>query len=254
MCSGLVLLFAFSMPAAAQEKPRPIREKETRPNVLVVLMDDLGWRDLGCYGGRFIDTPAADRLAREGMRFTDAYAAAPVCSPTRASLLTGQYPGRIGMYEVIQLRDRPYAKLSSPPLERNCPSRWKRCRDLEPSGIRVRVGRQVARGADARRGRIRSDCRETRRSRIGGTGRAQSAEADRQVHGPGPAIPPRSSRPAVSVVSESSRGSRAAGSAIRVDREVPGQSRRNRGVRHSSDLRGDDRDGRRIAGAGVGGT
>lgn len=69
--------------------------------------------------GWFIDTPAADRLAREGMRFTDA--AAPVCSPTRASLLTGQYPGRIGMYEVIQLRDRPYAKLSSPPLERELP-------------------------------------------------------------------------------------------------------------------------------------
>jgi arylsulfatase A len=107
--------------SAAQEKPRPIREQETRPNVLVVLMDDLGWRDLGCYGGRFIDTPAADRLAREGMRFTDAYAAAPVCSPTRASLLTGQYPGRIGMYEVIQLRDRPYAKLTSPPLKRELP-------------------------------------------------------------------------------------------------------------------------------------
>ena len=90
-------------------------------NVLLVLMDDLGWRDLGCYGGRFIDTPSADRLASQGMRFTDAYAAAPVCSPTRASLLTGQYPGRIGMYEVIQLRDRPYAKLTSPPLKRDLP-------------------------------------------------------------------------------------------------------------------------------------
>jgi uncharacterized sulfatase len=120
---GLVaVVLAFAVPSAAQEKPRQIREKQPRPNVLVVLMDDLGWRDLGCYGGRFIDTPAADRLAREGMRFTDAYAAAPVCSPTRASLLTGQYPGRIGMYEVIQLRDRPYAKLTSPPLQRELPS------------------------------------------------------------------------------------------------------------------------------------
>jgi len=92
-----------------------------RPNILFVLMDDLGWSDLGCYGDCFIDTPTADRLAREGMRFTDAYAAAPVCSPTRASLLTGQYPGRIGMYEVIQLRDRPFARLASPPLQRVLP-------------------------------------------------------------------------------------------------------------------------------------
>jgi arylsulfatase A len=97
------------------------RQDQGSINVLVILMDDLGWRDLGCYGGRFIETPAADRLAGQGMRFTDAYAAAPVCSPTRASLVTGQYPGRIGMYEVIQLRDRPYAKLTSPPLERELP-------------------------------------------------------------------------------------------------------------------------------------
>ncbi|MCU0917912.1 MAG: sulfatase [Planctomycetes bacterium] len=120
--SVLVALLPFCLVyGAAQEKLLPSRPDGNRVNILVVLMDDLGWRDLGCYGGRFIDTPAADRLAGQGMRFTDAYAAAPVCSPTRASLLTGQYPGRIGMYEVTQLRDRPYARLISPPLARELP-------------------------------------------------------------------------------------------------------------------------------------
>jgi len=60
-------------------------------------MDALGWRDLTCYGSSFYETPHLDRLANEGMRFTDAYAAAPVCSPTRASLLSGKYPARVGV-------------------------------------------------------------------------------------------------------------------------------------------------------------
>ena len=66
-----------------------------RPNVLFILADDLGWRDLGCYGSTFYETPNIDRLARQSMRFTDAYAACPVCSPTRASILTGKYPQRV---------------------------------------------------------------------------------------------------------------------------------------------------------------
>ena len=52
-----------------------------RPNIVLILIDDLGWRDLGCYGSAFYETPNLDRLAAEGVRFTDAYAAAPVCSP-----------------------------------------------------------------------------------------------------------------------------------------------------------------------------
>jgi len=66
-----------------------------RPNVVFFLVDDLGWRDLGCFGSTFYETPNADRLAREGMRFTDGYAACPVCSPTRASIMTGKYPARL---------------------------------------------------------------------------------------------------------------------------------------------------------------
>lgn len=59
-----------------------------RPNIVFFLIDDLGWRDLGCCGSTFYRTPNIDRLAAGGMRFTDAYAACSVCSPTRASLLT----------------------------------------------------------------------------------------------------------------------------------------------------------------------
>ena len=78
-------------------------EANTRPpNVIFILADDLGWSELGSYGNRFNETPHLDRLAREGMRFTAAYAAAPVCSPYRAALLTGQYPARIGILDYLR--------------------------------------------------------------------------------------------------------------------------------------------------------
>ena len=73
----------------------------TRPNFIFILMDDLGWRDLGCCGSTFYETPNLDRLASEGVRFTDAYAACPVCSPTRASILTGKYPANVGVTDWI---------------------------------------------------------------------------------------------------------------------------------------------------------
>ena len=72
-----------------------------RPDVVCIVADDLGWRDLGCYGSPFYETPTLDRLAREGTRFTDAYAASPVCSPTRASVMTGNYPARVGVTDWI---------------------------------------------------------------------------------------------------------------------------------------------------------
>jgi arylsulfatase A-like enzyme len=65
------------------------------PNIVVIMADDLGWKDLHCYGNDPIDTPALDQLAEQGMLFTDAYAASPVCSPTRAAMMTGQSPARI---------------------------------------------------------------------------------------------------------------------------------------------------------------
>ena len=69
--------------------------KSKRPNFVFILVDDLGWTDLGCYGSSFYETVNVDALAAEGMRFTDAYAACPVCSPTRASIMTGKYPVRL---------------------------------------------------------------------------------------------------------------------------------------------------------------
>jgi len=66
-----------------------------KPNIVVIMADDLGWRDLRCCGNPKLDTPALDQLAAEGMRFTNAYAAAPVCTPTRAAMMTGQSPARL---------------------------------------------------------------------------------------------------------------------------------------------------------------
>lgn len=71
------------------------------PNIVYILTDDLGWADLGCYGSRFHETPHLDALATEGLRFTQAYAACPVCSPSRAAILTGQYPARIGLTDFL---------------------------------------------------------------------------------------------------------------------------------------------------------
>ncbi|TVY09237.1 sulfatase [Paenibacillus cremeus] len=92
-----------------------------QPNILLILIDDMGWKDLSCYGSDFYETPNLDRLAQEGIRFTDAYAACPVCSPTRASMLTGKYPASIGVTDWIdhggtihpargKLIDVPYLK------------------------------------------------------------------------------------------------------------------------------------------------
>jgi arylsulfatase A len=85
-----------------------------KPNVIVVLVDDLGWTDVACFGSRYHRTPHLDRLARDGMRFTSGYAACTVCSPTRAALLTGQYPARLHLTDWIAGHDRPFARLKIP--------------------------------------------------------------------------------------------------------------------------------------------
>lgn len=86
----------------------------TSPNIVFILIDDMGWRDLSCYGSNFYETPNINRLAVDGMVFTDAYAACPVCSPTRASILSGKYPATVGVTNYIggrargRLLDAPY--------------------------------------------------------------------------------------------------------------------------------------------------
>ncbi len=95
-----------------------------RPNILVILADDLGWRDLRCAGSQWHDTPNLDRLATQGTRFTSGYAAAPICSASRVALLTGRSPARLGFEFVVK---EPTAKppdrhsLAPPPYPRDLP-------------------------------------------------------------------------------------------------------------------------------------
>ncbi|MDD4757096.1 MAG: sulfatase-like hydrolase/transferase, partial [Prolixibacteraceae bacterium] len=74
---------------------------ESLPNIIFILADDLGYSQTGCYGSSYYKTPNIDKLASEGMRFTNAYAACPVCSPTRASIMTGKYPARLHLTDFI---------------------------------------------------------------------------------------------------------------------------------------------------------
>jgi arylsulfatase A-like enzyme len=94
----------------------------TRPNVILILVDDLGAVDLACYGSRFHRTPHLDRLAADGMRFTSAYAACPVCSPTRAAVMTGKYPARLHITDWIPGQpDRPVHRLLRPAFRQELP-------------------------------------------------------------------------------------------------------------------------------------
>lgn len=86
----------------------------SRPNIIFILADDLGWADLPVYGNRFNEAPHLTRMAQEGIRFTDAYAACPVCSPTRASIMSGQYPARVGIIDFITGHWRPYEEVIVP--------------------------------------------------------------------------------------------------------------------------------------------
>ena len=110
-------LVAASLAAAPLAAPAPEEPGETAgppPNVLVVFVDDLGWADLGCYGNPFNETPNVDALATRGLKFTDAYAACPVCSPSRAALMTGRDPARVGVTNFIPGHYRPFAALLEP--------------------------------------------------------------------------------------------------------------------------------------------
>src|SRR5262249_14306514 len=90
----LAVLFAgAALPLRAQNAAR-------RPNVILILADDLGYTDVACYGSKYYETPNIDRLAAQGMRFTSGYTCGPNCQPTRAALMSGQYGPRTGVYTV----------------------------------------------------------------------------------------------------------------------------------------------------------
>jgi len=119
ICLVLTLFLSVGVSDAVAAKDRP----QKCPNILFILADDLGWSDLGCYGATLCETPRLDRLAADGMRFTNAYAPAPICSASRASILTGRSPARLQFEFVTKPKDvsPPVRKLQPPPYTRDLP-------------------------------------------------------------------------------------------------------------------------------------
>jgi arylsulfatase A len=105
-----IVLFAAALVSAAVSSVALAE----RPNVILIFIDDMGWKDVGCYGNDFVDTPHIDRLATEGVRFTDFYAAGAVCSPTRCALQSGQNQARIGITAHIPGHWRPFERVITP--------------------------------------------------------------------------------------------------------------------------------------------
>ncbi len=105
--AALLLLGAIAATAAWCDGRDAAEEPVLAPNIVFILADDLGWADLGCHGADLHRTPHLDGLARRGVRFTNAYAAAPVCTPTRASVMTGKYPARLHMTVWFEASQRP---------------------------------------------------------------------------------------------------------------------------------------------------
>lgn len=113
MLRSLFLLLLCVIPALAADR---------KPNVIVILIDDLGQTDLGCYGSKYHKTPNLDAFAKSGVKLTDGYAACPVCSPTRAALLTGKHPARLNLTDWLPGRpDRPDQKMSRPQIRMELP-------------------------------------------------------------------------------------------------------------------------------------
>lgn len=109
-----LLLVLLSLPLVAADPQKP-------PNIILILADDLGWTDLSCYGSNLYETPNIDKLAADGMKFTQAYSACTVCSPTRAAILTGKYPARLRVTDWIPGLPPENPKLLVPDWTRNLP-------------------------------------------------------------------------------------------------------------------------------------
>lgn len=110
----IVLLSLSLISCKTKESEQAKKEEEIKPNVVFLLVDDMGWKDLACYGSTFYETPNIDRLASMGVRFTNAYTPNPVSSPTRAAIMTGKYPSRVGITDWIPGDDPKDRKLMGP--------------------------------------------------------------------------------------------------------------------------------------------
>ena len=116
LCAVYAVLAGSCVFAVAAETPEP------QPNVILIVIDDMGWADLGCYGSTFHKTPQIDALAQGGMRMTSGYAACPVCSPSRAAILTGKWPARLQLTDWLPGRgDLPAQRLARPKIHQKLP-------------------------------------------------------------------------------------------------------------------------------------
>ena len=139
-----ILIFGLWLASAV-----PVHAGQERPNVILIVADDLGWADLGCYGSRFHRTPQLDKLAAEGRRFTQAYSASPVCSPTRAALMTGKHPARLHLTDWLPGRpDLPRAEARAAGDPPGAAARGGDARRIAPRG-RLRHGASSASGISA---------------------------------------------------------------------------------------------------------
>lgn len=102
------LLLLSSAANGFSQMNKPKNQKKRPPNIVFILADDLGWRELNTYGNRFNETPNLNKLAKEGTQFMQAYSSAPICSPTRASLMTGQYPGHQPITNYLENNDKNF--------------------------------------------------------------------------------------------------------------------------------------------------
>lgn len=119
-----LLILAVLAACAVSALPAPAAEA-AKPNIVFILIDDMGWPDLACYGNDFNETPVIDKLCADGMKFTDFYAATPVCSSTRSTIQSGQYSARTGITDFIPGHFRPFEKLIVPPIENVLPAGLK---------------------------------------------------------------------------------------------------------------------------------
>ena len=120
----LIALVCLLNAGALSENPGivPLAEVPARPNIILVLIDDMGIGDVGCYGGQFVPTPNIDRLAAEGIRFTNYYSGAPICSPSRVALTTGELPGKWNITSFLSDRAHNRACEQADFLDASAPS------------------------------------------------------------------------------------------------------------------------------------
>ncbi len=143
--------FLGTLAGAPMALGQTLRRATPKLNFVFILIDDMGWRDVSYNGSQFYETPNIDRLAAQGMKFTNAYAACPVCSPTRASIMTGKYPARLGVTNFLPGTHRlPYSKLLAPVSRQQLPLEEVTIAEaMKPSGyVTAAIGKWHLGGPD----------------------------------------------------------------------------------------------------------